>query len=242
MHIAPVSGAKIDLAALAPKVEGGILAVWAGAAESDGFNQLTLAAGLVWSDVTILRALSRYLRQIGISFSQSLSRDGADQAPRCRDGARCDVPRAARSGLHRRARAGERGRPRRSSRRALDRDHLDRRRPHRAAAAQPRRCQPAHQRLSARRPRTRAARRSRSSSTAPRSTACPSRSPIARSSSIRRGSRACTCASGRSRAAASAGPTGRRISAPRCWASSRRSRSRTRSSCRWAPRARSCRS
>ncbi len=44
------------------------------------------------------------------------------------------------------------------------------------------------------------------------------------------------------RAAAFAGPTGRRISAPRCWASSRRSRSRTPSSCRSAPRAASCRS
>ena len=63
-----------------------------------------------------------------------------------------------------------------------------------------------------------------------------------RSSSIRRASRACTCASARSRAAASAGPTGRRTSAPRCWAWSRRSRSRTPSSCRSAPRAASCRS
>ena len=45
-----------------------------------------------------------------------------------------------------------------------------------------------------------------------------------RSSSIRRASRACICASARWRAAACAGPTGRRISAPRCSASSRRSR------------------
>ena len=120
------------------------------------------------------------------------------------------------------------------------RDHLARRGPHRPPAAQPRRCEPSHQRLPARRRRTRGGRRWRSSSTAARSTGCPSQSPTARSSSIRRASRACTCASGRSPAAASAGPTGRRISAPRCWASSRRSRSRTRSSCRSAPRARSC--
>ena len=33
--------------ALGPKVEAAILAVWAGAPESDGFNQLTLAARLV---------------------------------------------------------------------------------------------------------------------------------------------------------------------------------------------------
>ena len=86
------------------------------------------------------------------------------------------------------------------------------------------------------------AQRSPSSSNAPRSTRCRCRVRSTRSSSIRRASRACTCASARSRAAACAGPTGRRISAPRCSASSRRSRSRTRSSCRSAPRAASCRS
>ena len=58
-------------------------------------------------------------------------------------------------------------------------------------------------------------RRSRSSSRAASSTACRCRSRSTRSSSIRRGSRACTCASARSRAAASAGRTGRRISAPK---------------------------
>ena len=55
-----------------------------------------------------------------------------------------------------------------------------------------------------------------------------------------RASRACICASARSRAAACAGRTGRRISAPRCSAWSRPSRSRTPSSCRSAPRAASC--
>ena len=74
------------------------------------------------------------------------------------------------------------------------------------------------------------------------STACRCRGRSTRSSSIRRASRACICASARWRAAASAGPTGRRISAPRFSAWSRRSRSRTRSSCRSAPRAASCRS
>ena len=47
------------------------------------------------------------------------------------------------------------------------------------------------------------------------STACRCRARSTRSSSIRRASKACICASARWRAAASAGPTGRRISAPR---------------------------
>ena len=72
-----------------------------------------------------------------------------------------------------------------------------------------------------------------------RSSACRGR--FTKSSSIRRASKACICASARSRAAASAGRTGRRISAPRFSGSSKRSRSRTPSSCRSAPRAASFR-
>ena len=49
-----------------------------------------------------------------------------------------------------------------------------------------------------------------------------SRGRASRSSSTRRGSRACTCASARSRAAACAGPTAATTSAPRCSAWSRR--------------------
>ena len=51
---------------------------------------------------------------------------------------------------------------------------------------------------------------------------CPSPSRCSRSSSTRRASKACTCAAARSRAAGCAGPTGPRISAPRCSAWSRR--------------------
>ncbi len=45
-------------------------AVWRGEAENDGFNRLVLVAGLSASDVTILRAYAKYLRQIGTTFSQ----------------------------------------------------------------------------------------------------------------------------------------------------------------------------
>ena len=51
---------------------------------------------------------------------------------------------------------------------------------------------------------------------------CPSRARIARSSSTARAWKACTCASARWRVAACAGPTAARISAPKCWAWSRR--------------------
>ncbi len=45
-------------------------AVWAGAAESDGFNKLVPAAQLPWRDVVILRSIAKYLRQAGLAFSQ----------------------------------------------------------------------------------------------------------------------------------------------------------------------------
>ncbi len=46
-------------------------AVWGGQAESDGFNALVLSAGLTWRQVVILRAIAKYLRQTGSTFSSS---------------------------------------------------------------------------------------------------------------------------------------------------------------------------
>ena len=45
-------------------------AVWAGQAESDGFNALVLRAGLTWRQAMVLRAYAKYLRQGGSTFSQ----------------------------------------------------------------------------------------------------------------------------------------------------------------------------
>jgi glutamate dehydrogenase len=44
--------------------------VWVGRAESDGFNALVLGGGLTWRQVVILRAVAKYLRQTGSTFSQ----------------------------------------------------------------------------------------------------------------------------------------------------------------------------
>ncbi len=44
---------------------------WRGDAENDGFNRLVLAAGLSWRQVAVLRALCKYLLQVGTPFSQS---------------------------------------------------------------------------------------------------------------------------------------------------------------------------
>ena len=52
-------------------IETLLRAVAYGEAESDGFNALVVSPGLLWRDIALLRALARYLRQAGISFSQS---------------------------------------------------------------------------------------------------------------------------------------------------------------------------
>jgi glutamate dehydrogenase len=45
-------------------------AAWRGDAESDGLDRLVLLAGLRWRQVVVLRAYTKYLRQIGTTFSQ----------------------------------------------------------------------------------------------------------------------------------------------------------------------------
>jgi glutamate dehydrogenase len=70
MSLARPSGQAIDLEALDEKLEAALMAVMRGDAESDGFNALTLEAGLAWRDVAVIRTLARMLRQIRAPFSQ----------------------------------------------------------------------------------------------------------------------------------------------------------------------------
>ena len=60
----------VNLADVRQKLEDAFHAIVAGNAESDGFNRLVVGAGLAWRDIAILRAAARYLRQLGIAFSQ----------------------------------------------------------------------------------------------------------------------------------------------------------------------------
>ncbi|MDP1732621.1 MAG: NAD-glutamate dehydrogenase, partial [Devosia sp.] len=67
------AGEAIDFesGALSTRLENAVLAVWRGDAESDGLNQLTATAALSWYDVELLRAFTKYLKQVGIPFSRS---------------------------------------------------------------------------------------------------------------------------------------------------------------------------
>jgi glutamate dehydrogenase len=61
--------------------EDALLAVVGNATEDDGFNRLVLVAGLSWREASLLRAYSRYLRQIGTLYSQSYVEDALATHP-----------------------------------------------------------------------------------------------------------------------------------------------------------------
>ena len=188
---------------------------WRGESENDGFNRLVLSARLTAREITILRAIAKYLRQAGSTFSQTYMEDALSAHPDVARGIvelfrlRLDPARFrghGREGARARARARERDRRGREPRRGPDPARLPARRPRRAA----------DELLPDGRRRPGEAVPLAQARSRPRSRTCPSRGRCSRSSSTRRAWRPCTSAAARSRAAASAGPTGARTSAPRC--------------------------
>jgi glutamate dehydrogenase len=61
----------VEIEALHPLFEDAFGRVFRGEVESDDFNRLVVAAGLPATEITILRAYARYLRQIGFALSQA---------------------------------------------------------------------------------------------------------------------------------------------------------------------------
>lgn len=66
---------EIDVISLDPTIEAALMAQFRGLAESDRFDQLVLAAGLAWREAALLRALGRYLRQVGAPYAQGYIAD-----------------------------------------------------------------------------------------------------------------------------------------------------------------------
>lgn len=61
----------LDIDAVKDIFQEAFVRVWNGDAENDGFNRLVLGAQLTWREASLLRAYTKYLRQIGFTFSQS---------------------------------------------------------------------------------------------------------------------------------------------------------------------------
>nr|WP_321461480.1 NAD-glutamate dehydrogenase [uncultured Cohaesibacter sp.] len=70
MDLERASGKPIPFKDVRDDLEACFLAVWNGEAENDGYNKLSMAADLPWRDITILRTISRYLRQVRIPYDQ----------------------------------------------------------------------------------------------------------------------------------------------------------------------------
>lgn len=62
---------EIDVEAIAEIFKDAFANIWFENAEDDGFNRLVLGAQLTWRETAILRAYTKYLRQIGFTFSQN---------------------------------------------------------------------------------------------------------------------------------------------------------------------------
>ena len=71
MNLERADGEAFDLEATAGEALATFMAVWEGVAESDGFNALTVTAGLPWREVALLRAVACYLRQGGTPLTQN---------------------------------------------------------------------------------------------------------------------------------------------------------------------------
>ena len=65
-----------DLTPIKQKFQETFVRVWNREAENDGFNRLVIAAELEWYEVVVLRAYSKYIRQIGVNVSEQLIQQG----------------------------------------------------------------------------------------------------------------------------------------------------------------------
>jgi glutamate dehydrogenase len=67
--------ADVDVEAVQGNFKEALSRVWKGDAENDSFNRLVVGARLDWRAVAMLRLYARYLKQLGISYSQDFIAD-----------------------------------------------------------------------------------------------------------------------------------------------------------------------
>ncbi len=65
----------VDVSAVKNSFKDALLTVWRGEAEDDSFNRLVVGARLDWRSVAMLRLYARYLKQIGVPYSQDFIAD-----------------------------------------------------------------------------------------------------------------------------------------------------------------------
>ena len=73
------TGQAFDLHGLKDRLETTLRQTWLGSIDNDGFNKLILRAGLDHRQTLIIRAYSKYLRQLRISYSETYMQDTLTQ-------------------------------------------------------------------------------------------------------------------------------------------------------------------
>ncbi|WP_424946857.1 NAD-glutamate dehydrogenase [Candidatus Spongiihabitans sp.] len=72
---------KFDFEISARNFETTFIQCWNGAIENDGFNELTLLAGISWRRINLFRAYFRYLKQIRLRYSENYIIDALTKNP-----------------------------------------------------------------------------------------------------------------------------------------------------------------
>ena len=70
-----------DFDKISARFRAALTNVWNNRLENDGFNRLVLLGGLTGREASILRAYAKYMRQIGVTFSQSYIENTFDRYP-----------------------------------------------------------------------------------------------------------------------------------------------------------------
>ena len=219
-HATRRSGTGDDPRAAARAFQDAVAAVWTGGPSPTASTTWSSRAGLTWRQVVILRPIAKYLRQTRSTFSQDYLEERLVSNPAsparsstCSRCASTPTGMPARPSEDRDAAEEAVAAPDRSERldevATLDQDRIIR------AFLGVIRAGAAHELLPARRARRAPSRYVSLKLDPKRARPAAPRGRCSRSGSTARGSRACTCASARSPAAACAGRTGARTSAPR---------------------------
>jgi len=82
MQLSQMDGLSIDLDKCRERLETAFTGIWAGEFDDDRFNRLILGTGLSARETSVLRAYARYLRQTGITYSQTYIAETLGRYPR----------------------------------------------------------------------------------------------------------------------------------------------------------------
>ena len=114
-------GGDLDTGGIRESFQDTFVRAWRGEVENDAYNRLVLGAALTWREITVLRAIGKYLRQARITYSDSYVEQALVAQPGDRAAARGAVPGALRPAPHRpRGRRGDRRADRRGDRRGRE--------------------------------------------------------------------------------------------------------------------------